>query len=851
VTTTPIADYALLSDCNSIVLSSRAGSIDWMCCPRFDAPSFFGALLGDEAGRWSIRPEEPKTHERRYVGRTLVLETTWTTATGTVVAREAMATGPNPGGHDLGRDAPHLLVRHYTCTAGRVALDVEFSPRPNYGLAIPRLALVDGGAIARDESGMLALSGPEGLRLDDDHVVRSHVELAAGEDAAFALAVAPDQAGARIWSAAEIREQLALTEAAWGQWSDHHANYDGPWRELVDMSARVLQGLSFQPTGAIVAAATTSLPEEIGGERNWDYRFSWVRDASFTLDALWVAACPDEAQTFFDFIVGAAEAGVHAGQPLQIMFGIGGEQELDERILDHLPGWRNSAPVRIGNAAWNQTQLDVYGELLSAAHRLRHQLTHDEQAQRFFIQLAEAARERWTETDQGIWEVRSLPRHFVYSKLMCWLALDRALALVEVLDAGAFVDGWRQTRGEIADAIVTRGWSERAGAFAQSFDSDTLDASALMIPVVGFLPADDPRVMSTIDAIASQLTDDRGLVFRYLDSDDGVSGGEGADRQPQPGSPEAPGGGVVRLHERIEHRCQAIGGDADAGVGHLDLQRGVIGAGLEQRHLDRHLAPNGELHGVADQVGDHLLQPLGIADQPGGHLGVDVQDQLQALAVRLAAQGPQPGADAVAGAERDPVQPQLAGVDLREVEHVVDQPQQAAGRGARALQVLALLGRQHGLQRQLGHPDDAVHGRADLVAHPGQEVRSSAHRLLGGVPGLDHRLLGPLQLQHLAAQGPVHLGQGPGAFGHPQLQVGVGLAQVGLGLAPALLVPVHRQGAAADQPGERQGVARGEQRGSDLGAVQPRPLPPQAQGAQHHRHQDRCRQQPPGHAAGG
>jgi GH15 family glucan-1,4-alpha-glucosidase len=527
VTTTPIADYALLSDCNSIVLSSRAGSIDWMCCPRFDAPSFFGALLGDEAGRWSIRPQEPKTTERRYVGRTLVLETTWTTATGTVVAREAMATGPNPGGHDLGRDAPHLLVRHYTCTAGRVALDVEFSPRPNYGLAIPRLALVDGGAIARDESGMLALSGPEGLRLDDDHVVRSHVELAAGEDAAFAIAVAPDQAGARIWSAAEIREQLALTEAAWGQWSDHHANYDGPWRELVDMSARVLQGLSFQPTGAIVAAATTSLPEEIGGERNWDYRFSWVRDASFTLDALWVAACPDEAQTFFDFIVGAAEAGVHAGQPLQIMFGIGGEQELDERILDHLPGWRNSAPVRIGNAAWNQTQLDVYGELLSAAHRLRHQLTHDEQAQRFFIQLAEAARERWTETDQGIWEVRSLPRHFVYSKLMCWLALDRALALVEVLDAGAFADGWRQTRGEIADAIVTRGWSERAGAFAQSFDSDTLDASALMIPVVGFLPADDPRVMSTIDAIASQLTDDRGLVFRYLDSDDGVSGGEG------------------------------------------------------------------------------------------------------------------------------------------------------------------------------------------------------------------------------------------------------------------------------------------------------------------------------------
>jgi GH15 family glucan-1,4-alpha-glucosidase len=527
VTSTPIADYALLSDCNSVVLCSRAGSIDWMCCPRFDAPSFFGALLGDDAGRWSIRPDSIESTERRYVGRSLVLETTWTTSTGTVVAREAMATGPNPHGHDLGRDAPHLLVRSYTCTDGQVALAVEFAPRPEYGLAIPELSLVDGGAIARDESGMLALSGPEGLRLDADHVVRGRVELGGGDEAAFAIDVSPDDAPVRIWTPAEIREQLALTETAWTSWSEQHANYEGPWRELVDVSARVLQGLSYQPTGAIVAAATTSLPEEIGGERNWDYRFSWVRDASFTLDALWVAACPDEAQTFFDFIVGAAEAGVHAGQPLQIMFGIGGEQELDEHVLDHLPGWRDSAPVRIGNAAWTQTQLDVYGELLSAAHRLRHQITFDEQSQRFFVQLAESARERWAETDQGIWEVRSEPRHFLYSKLMCWVALDRALDLVDELDADAFVEGWQRTRDEIADAILTRGWNDQVGAFTQSFESDTLDASALMIPVVGLLPADDPRVLSTIETIASRLTDSRGLVFRYLDAADGLAGEEG------------------------------------------------------------------------------------------------------------------------------------------------------------------------------------------------------------------------------------------------------------------------------------------------------------------------------------
>jgi GH15 family glucan-1,4-alpha-glucosidase len=289
----------------------------------------------------------------------------------------------------------------------------------------------------------------------------------------------------------------------------------------------VLYALTYWPTGAIVAAPTTSLPETAGGSRNWDYRYAWVRDASFTLQALWVAACPDEADKFFDYMTSAAASQVRTGTDLQIMFGVGGEHDLTERELSHLSGWRNSAPVRVGNGAWNQRQLDVYGELLDAAYRLPDQLARLTPAGRAFLaDCADTAATQWMEKDQGIWEIRGEPRHFLYSKLMCWVAVDRAVQLADRLDAEDRVDRWEAARDEIGDAIRTQGWSDTAGAFTQSFGSDDLDASNLMMPIVGFIDADDPRMKATIDAIAERLTDERGLVYRYL-AHDGLEGEEG------------------------------------------------------------------------------------------------------------------------------------------------------------------------------------------------------------------------------------------------------------------------------------------------------------------------------------
>ena len=335
--------------------------------------------------------------------------------------------------------------------------------------------------------------------------------------------------------------------SAWQSWSDIHQAYVGPWRDLVHHSGRVLQSLSYAPSGAICAAATTSLPEVVGGTRNWDYRYAWVRDASFTIEALWVAACPDEANQFFNYLSGAAAGSLDRGDGLQIMFGVGGERDLTERELPHLAGWRHSAPVRVGNGAWNQRQLDVYGELLGAVHRLCDNVFDDVSrrvgpmadpdrwgvaadlapaTRRFFVRLADTAAQVWQQQDRGIWEVRGEPRDFLYSKLMCWVALDRAVALADRLDAAERVPAWEQTQAEIREAILSRGWSDRAKAFTQSFGSDELDASSLMLPLVGFLPGDDPRVLATIDAVEERLTDERGLVYRYR-SHDGLEGDEG------------------------------------------------------------------------------------------------------------------------------------------------------------------------------------------------------------------------------------------------------------------------------------------------------------------------------------
>jgi alpha,alpha-trehalase len=548
MSTTPIGDYALLSDRHSAALVSREGSIDWLCFPRFDSPSIFGRLLGDDAGHWSIRAPGATQVTRRYLDRTMVLETTYRTPTGTVTITDALAMGDGNRGHELGAGAPHLLVRRATCLTGEVALSLEYVPRPEYGLVHPLFDPVDGGLTAFGGADVLVISSPLSLTVDQSSV-SGQLLLHSGESAAFALhhAKRAESGTARAWSQSEIEARLEDTVSAWESWSDLHQAYVGPWRDLVHHSGRVLQALSFAPTGAICAAATTSLPETVGGTRNWDYRYAWVRDASFTIEALWVAACPDEANEFFDYMATSAAGSLDRGGDLQIMFGIGGERDLSERELPHLEGWRHSGPVRVGNGAWNQRQLDVYGELLSAAHRLSDHLFDNATrrigpmadpgkwgappdlapaTRRFLVQLADTAARRWPEKDQGIWEVRGEPRHFLYSKLMCWVALDRAVALADPLDAADRVEAWTQTQEQIRQAIVTRGWSDSANAFTQSFGSDELDASSLMLALVGFLPADDPRVLATIKATEEHLTDDRGLVYRYR-SDDSLEGDEG------------------------------------------------------------------------------------------------------------------------------------------------------------------------------------------------------------------------------------------------------------------------------------------------------------------------------------
>jgi GH15 family glucan-1,4-alpha-glucosidase len=548
MSTTPIADYALLSDRHSAALVSRDGSVDWLCFPRFDSPSIFGRLLGDDAGHWSIRDKAATQVTRRYLDRTMVLETTFRTPTGVVTLTDALAMGEGNRGHQLGKDAPHLFLRGATCSDGDVDLVMEYVLRPEYGRVHPRLNAVEGGVAASWEADELVLSSPIPLTLDKA-AASGELHLRRGESASFALHYGKraESGPNKIWSQSDITTRLEDTVSAWESWSELHQAYVGPWKDLVQHSGRVLQSLSFAPTGAICAAATTSLPEVVGGSRNWDYRYAWVRDASFTIQALWVAACPDEANEFFNYVTTSAAGSLDRGGDLQIMFGVGGERKLTERELSHLEGWRHSTPVRVGNGAWNQRQLDVYGELLGAVYRLSDHLFDSTTRQvgpladpgkwgappdlppatrRFFVQLADTAAKRWQQKDQGIWEIRGEPRDFLYSKLMCWVALDRAVALAAPLDASDRVEAWKETQSQIREAILTKGWSDRANAFTQSFGSDELDASNLMLSLVGFLPADEPRVLSTISATEERLTDEHGLVYRYQ-SQDGLDGKEG------------------------------------------------------------------------------------------------------------------------------------------------------------------------------------------------------------------------------------------------------------------------------------------------------------------------------------
>ena len=584
----PIGDYALLSDCRSAALVSRDGSVDWLCFPRFDGPSVFCRLLDTAGGHFGIRPAGEFQASRRYLDQTMVLETTFTTQAGTGVLTDAMAVGRNERGHDLGANSPSMLLRRLTCTAGEFEAEISYLPRPEYGLIHPYVEPMPGGLYARGGADRLLLSTPVSFDVGDAAASAS-LRLAAGQSAAFALGHA-NLGGTHHapWTAEQINSRLDDTIEGWRSWSALHQSYEGPWRELVHHSGRVLQALTFAKTGAIVAAPTTSLPETVGGERNWDYRFAWVRDASLTMDALWVAACPDEANKFFGFIADAAATQLRHGMDLQIMFGIGGEHDLSERELPHLGGWQESRPVRVGNGAWLQRQIDVYGELLGAAQRLVDQLGELSTVTRLFLTAAaDAAASRWLEQDHGIWEIRGEPRHYLYSKLMCWWALDRAIALASHLGAEDKVTGWAATRAEIRAAILERGWNEQAGAFTQAFGSEDLDASSLMLATCAFLPGDDPRVKSTIDAIAERLTDERGLVYRYL-ARDGLSGSEG----------------TFLLCTFWLAQAQAVTGDVEAAMATFERAVAAINdVGLLAEQVDPR---NGEMIGNFPQAFSHI-----------------------------------------------------------------------------------------------------------------------------------------------------------------------------------------------------------------------------------------------------
>jgi alpha,alpha-trehalase len=526
MSSTPIGDHALLSDCHSAALVDRAGSVEWWCAPRFDSPSLFARLLDDRAGHFSVRPAAEARVRRRYADGSLVLSTTFETASGTVELTDALAMGEGVRGHDLGAGSPQALLRRAVCTRGVVELDVDFTPRFEYGLTSPVLQPAEGGLVARGGPATLRLSTTATLDVAGARA-RGRVMLAAGQAVGFAVEHASSWSPLPSpWSPEQIAGRLDDTIAAWRSWEADHQRYDGPYGELVRHSGRVLQGLTYQPTGAIVAAPTTSLPELVGGERNWDYRFAWVRDASLTLDALWVAACPDEARSFLTYLTTVASTFHQSGQ-LQIMFGVCGERDLAERTVERLEGWRGSRPVRVGNGAWRQRQLDVYGELLAATHRLRDLLGKlNDLDRRFLIGLADAAAANWQQPDQGIWEIRGEARHYLYSKLMCWVALDRAVELAPLLGANGKVRAWEKTREQIRTAILEDGWNAEIGAFTQVLGGGELDASSLLISSVGFLPPDDPRVLATIEATERNLTDTHGLVYRYR-GDDGLPGEEG------------------------------------------------------------------------------------------------------------------------------------------------------------------------------------------------------------------------------------------------------------------------------------------------------------------------------------
>jgi GH15 family glucan-1,4-alpha-glucosidase len=510
-----IEDYGLIGDMQTAALVGRSGSIDWLCFPRFDSSSCFGALVGTpEDGRWLIAPAEGGTATgRRYREGTLVLESEWQTATGRVRVIDFMPP----------REASPDIVRIVEGLEGRVEMRTELTIRFDYGNVIPWVQRLD-------DDTLLALAGPDGLVIrtpvdlePEDMVHRAQFAVSAGERVPFVLTWFPSNLP---WPKV-VNPERALddTEQFWREWIGG-CDYAGEYKDAVHSSLLALKALTYQPTGGILAAPTTSLPEQIGSVRNWDYRYCWLRDATFTLFALMNAGFTDEARSWRNWLLRAV-----AGDPAkaQILYGVGGQRRIPEFELDWLPGYEGSRPVRIGNAAHQQFQLDVYGEVMDALHQARvHGLPADDHAWSLQVNLMEFLEGAWDQPDDGIWEVRGPRRHFTHSKVLAWVAFDRAVDAIERFDLPGPLDKWRQIRQQIHDEVCREAFDPDRNSFMQSYGSDELDASTLLIPLVGFLPADDPRVVGTVEAIRRDLMRD-GFVERYRPKEqiDGLPGGEG------------------------------------------------------------------------------------------------------------------------------------------------------------------------------------------------------------------------------------------------------------------------------------------------------------------------------------
>jgi GH15 family glucan-1,4-alpha-glucosidase len=533
----PIGEYGFLSDCETTALVAPNGAVEWLCLPRMDSPSVFGAILDRDAGLFRISPDGVELPSaRRYIPGTMVLETSWWTPGGWLVVTDALIMGhwhhENERSDTHRRaptdyDADHVLLRIIKCVTGESQVRMECAPVFNYG-AEPARWEYSGSAYHEIQAQTDRLNHP--LRLSTDMNIGLEGPLATtrtllrqGETRYVALSWSEHAPPASV---TEARGRMTWTCHHWQHWLDRGRFPDHPWRPFLQRSALTLKGLTFAPTGAIAAAATTSLPETPKGVRNWDYRYTWIRDTAMTLWALRAVGFDWEANDFFHFVVDVAES---EDGKLQLMYGVGGEKALPESTLDHLSGYDGASPVRVGNAAHTQRQNDVWGAIVlaidlytPARHRVNDRLWPIVQTQ------VQHALEHWREPDQGIWEVRSGPQHFTFSKVACWAAADAGARLADGRDDGKLAARWRSAAEEIRQDILDNALDER-GVFTQHYGTTALDASTLLIPLIGFLPPDDPRVRNTVLAIADELTEDQ-LVLRYRvdETDDGLVGAEGA-----------------------------------------------------------------------------------------------------------------------------------------------------------------------------------------------------------------------------------------------------------------------------------------------------------------------------------